>query len=84
MDARDAIKLAESGDMTPKERQKMLAIALFHLYTTDKEMQKITPAVMVIRTLWDFSRMINPEIPEYDPEFILLVNEYPKLFVNYR
>lgn len=80
---RDVIKIVEQNpNLTPLERKKGLAIALVHLYYGDKKMQNFGPAVAVLSTLWEFSQFINPAIPDFDPQFIVDINENPAAFVN--
>jgi len=79
MEPRQAMKCAEqSPDLTPKERQKILAIALI----------RIAKSSMELSIMWSFSQMIASangySVPDYDPKFVLEINENPSAFVDYK
>lgn len=72
----DAIKIAEfKRGLTPKERQKLLALAL----------PRIFGEYFKIKMCWDFSIMCSEyEIPAFDQEFVKQINLNPSAYVDYK
>lgn len=74
-----AVKIAEShSGFSPKERAKMLALALMRICKSSIE----------VKIMWEFSQFVASdygfEIPNFDPKFIVDINENPKAFVDYK
>jgi len=84
---RDAIKIAESHpDLTPKEREKTLALAIHFLLLEEPEFWKgrFHPAA-VMMIMWEQSQLSSPyPIPDCDMTFINKLTANPAEFKDYR
>lgn len=74
----EVVKLMETNpNLTSKERAKGLALALTRILNTAIE----------IKIAWEFSMYVAKfngfEIPKFDPQFVVAINENPKAFVDY-
>lgn len=79
----EAIEAAESSKgLSPKERQKVLAIGVYYFYLENKNIQHKGMGSFVLECLWKRSQCIakslGHEIPNFDPEFILDITANPK------
>ena len=82
---REAIKLVEFGKgMTPKEREKILALAIFYLITHEPHNFNQAPPTIIADILWGFSVMINPQIPPFNPQFFMAISKNPGAFEHYK
>ncbi len=87
---REAIKIAEKSPiLTPKEREKILAISLFFFMEeeirTGNDPSSGGPRLVKLEMLWKFSQYISQyPIPDLNIMRVIDMRKNPKKYVDYK